>query len=76
MHTIKGKKTTFTHHLDLSGEIIIQTDKGKLKVDSSDIINFVLEHFRQEKIGQLEEMNFSQLKNLVVNDLNQVSQKK
>jgi hypothetical protein len=68
-HTTKGYETIFIHNSDMSGEITIKNDNGELNVSGNNIVNFVLEHLRNEKIGQLEQMNERQLKNATLNAL-------
>jgi hypothetical protein len=40
----------------MSGDITIVTGKGELDVNGDDIIEFVIEHIKREKISQFENM--------------------
>lgn len=59
MHTFEGKSCRIHHNSDMSGEINIcdkNSDK-KLAVEAQDILDFVAEYIRAERIGMLEQMS-------------------
>lgn len=69
MHSSKINKTQFHYNSDMSGEVIIIVNDQEIKVEGDDLIEFVLDRLRDEKIGQLEQMDERQLKNAVLNAL-------
>jgi len=69
MHSSKINKTQFHYNSDMSGEVIIVVKDKEIKVEGDDLIEFVLDRLRDEKIGQLERMDEKQLKNAVLNAL-------
>ena len=69
MHSSKINKTQFHYNSDMSGEVIIMVDDQEIRVEGDDLIEFVLDRLRDEKIGQLEQMDERQLKNAVLNAL-------
>ena len=55
MHTFEGKNCRFFYNSDMSGEIYIRdknSDK-ELKVESHDILDFVDNYIRNQKISKL-----------------------
>lgn len=59
MHTFDGKSCRIHYNSDMSGEVHIcdkATDK-ELKVEAQDILDFVAEYVRTERIGILEQMS-------------------
>jgi hypothetical protein len=57
VHTFTGKKCRIHHNSDMSGDAIISSDDAEqIKVPVSDILAFVADHIRTEKISQLEQM--------------------
>jgi hypothetical protein len=53
MHQIKTNSgTRFFYNHDLSGEIIIEPSEGK--VSGGDLLEFVAEYIRQQRIRELE----------------------
>ena len=69
MHHSKVNDTQFNYNSDMSGKVIITVDNQEMKVEGKDLIEFVLDRLRDEKIGQLEQMDEKQLKNAVLNAL-------
>lgn len=58
MHTFDGKSCRIHFNSDMSGDIHIwdkDSDK-EIKVDGQDILDFVANHVRNEKISKLEQM--------------------
>jgi len=53
----------------MSGEVIIMVDDQEIRVEGNDIIEFVLDRLRDEKIGKLEQMDTDDLKKSVLNAL-------
>lgn len=58
MHTFDGKSCRIHFNSDMSGEIhICDKDSYKeIKVDGQDILDFVANHVRRERISKLEQM--------------------
>lgn len=58
MHTFKGNKTTIHYNSDMSGECIIynKETEQEVKVSCEDILEFVANYVREQKIGNLEQM--------------------
>ena len=59
MHTFDGKSCKIHYNSDMSGEVNICdkiTDK-ELIVEAQDILDFVADYIRNEKIGMLEQMS-------------------
>lgn len=59
MHTFDGKTCRIHYNSDMSGEVHICdkiTDK-ELKVEAQDILDFVAEYVRSQRIGTLEQMS-------------------
>jgi hypothetical protein len=63
MHTHEGKKTTFFHNGDYSGDVIIKLlETGlEMRVDAHDLIDFVTEYVRGQRIAALEDMTTEEL---------------
>lgn len=59
MYTFEGKSCRIHHNSDMSGEVhICDKNSGKeLKVEAQDILDFVAEYIRSERIGRLEQMS-------------------
>jgi hypothetical protein len=57
-HTSILNKTTFNFNSDMSGDITIKNDKGELEVDGKDLIQFIVNYLKKEKIRYLENMDF------------------
>ena len=60
MHTFNGKETIIHYDSDVAtGKVIIRNKHYdlELSVSGEDIIDFVAEYVREEKIGKLEQMN-------------------
>ncbi len=53
----------------MSGEVHIIVNNVELKVDGNDLIEFVLDRLRDEKIGKLEQMTTDDLKRAILNNL-------
>ena len=59
MHTFEGKSCRIHHNNDMSGEVHIcdkNSDK-ELVLDAHDILDFVADYVRSERIGMLEQMS-------------------
>lgn len=59
MHTFEGKSCRIHHNSDMSGEVHIcdkYSDK-ELVIDAQDILDFVADYVRSERIGMLEQMS-------------------
>ena len=59
MHTFEGKSCRIHHNSDMSGEVYI-CDKNyddELEVEAQDILDFVANYIRAERIEKLEQMN-------------------
>ena len=69
MHSSKINKTQFHYNSDMSGEVIIIVNNQEIRVEGNDIIEFVLDRLRDEKIRHLEQMDELQLKKVVINAL-------
>ena len=69
MHSSKINETQFHYNSDMSGKVIIMVNDQEIKVEGNDIIEFVLNRLRDEKIGQLEQMETDDLKKSVLNAL-------
>ena len=69
MHSSKINKTKFHYNSDMSGEVIIMVNSQEIKVEGNDLIEFVLDRLRDEKIYKLEDMETEDLKKSVLNAL-------
>ena len=56
-HSYFQKETTFICNSDLSGDITIKTNTGELEVNGDDIVNFVIDHLKNELIANIESMD-------------------
>lgn len=58
MHTFDGSKTRIHFNSDMSGdcEIIEKESGNSVKVPCEDILDFVADYVRGQKIGNLEQM--------------------
>lgn len=54
-HTYMFSNTTFICNPDLSGTVEIKTDNGRIEVVGRDLIAFVADYVRREKIAALED---------------------
>lgn len=63
MHTFHGKKTRIHYNSDMSGNIIIQHKDYELELSvlGEDILDFVAEYVRSQKISKLEQMDSKKL---------------
>ena len=63
MHTFNGKKTRIHFNSDMSGDcIVINTDtEQKVEIPCEDIISFVAEYVRSERIGKIEQMGTDEI---------------
>lgn len=66
MHSNNINGTNFHYNSDMSGSVIIQTGEGELEVSGSDLMEFVLDRLRDEKISRLEDMSTEELKALFI----------
>lgn len=59
-HTSNYSKTTFIGNADLSGDVTIINKKTnkQIEVDGDDLLEFVLEYVRGEKIAILQEEDY------------------
>jgi len=60
MHTFKGKSCTIHYNGDMSGELKIcnRKDNVWITVKADDIMRFVMEHIKSQKIAEIESMNW------------------
>ncbi len=59
MHTFEGKSCRIHYNSDMSGEVHIcdkNSDK-ELVIDAQDILDFVADYVRSQRIGTLEQMS-------------------
>lgn len=63
MHTFEGKSCRIHFNSDMSGDIhIVKKDSDKeIKVDGQDILDFVANYVRSEKISTLEQMEMKEI---------------
>lgn len=63
MHTFNGKKTTIHYNSDMSGDCVIfnKETEQKVEVSCEDILEFVAEYVRSQKIGKLEQMGSKEI---------------
>jgi len=63
MHTFAGKTCVIHHNSDMSGSIdIIQRDTNEaVKISGEDILEFVADFIRSEKISKLEQSNWKDI---------------
>ncbi len=57
MITVKTETACFNSNSDLSGDVIITTEGGTVRVAGSDLLYFVADKVRTEKIDKLERMS-------------------
>lgn len=58
MHTFEGNKTRIHYNSDMSGDCIIfnKEDGQEIRVSCEDILDFVANYVRIQKISKLEQM--------------------
>jgi len=62
MHHYQGTgKTGFNYSSDASGDVIIETDDGSIRVPCNDVLEFVAELVRMSKISRIEDASVEQL---------------
>ena len=63
MHTLGNKRTIFNYNSDFSGDIkIVDVATGNtIEVASDDLLYFVADFIRSEKISKLEQMSTKEL---------------
>lgn len=63
MHTFNGNKTRIHYNLDMSGECIIfnKETEQEIKVSCEDILEFVAEYVKIQKISKLEQMDSEEI---------------
>jgi hypothetical protein len=54
MHSFHGDNVVIHHNSDYSGEVIICQDDKEIRMNAGDLIDFVAEYVRREKIKKLE----------------------
>lgn len=55
MHTFETPNTTFHFNSDMSGEVeLVRPDGRRLKVPGCDLLSFVAEIVRRDRVSQLE----------------------
>jgi len=75
MKIFKGTTCTIHSNSDLSGNIVITTsnknvdiysdNRGvEIRISASDLLEFITNHFKNEKISQIEKMDIRKLLNL------------
>lgn len=67
MQSSKINKTQFHYNSDMSSEVIIKVDGKEIRVEGNDLIKFVLDRLRDEKISKLEDMETEDLRKSVLN---------
>jgi hypothetical protein len=66
MHTAELKSARFHYNSDLSGKVIITTvDGDSIEVDGNDILSFVAEFIRMERIDKIEQLTTDELLGMV-----------
>lgn len=53
-HTLALTAATFNYNSDLSGNVTITTHEGRIDVPCRELVSFVVEHVRRERIIALE----------------------
>lgn len=61
MHTTHSNDTTFVHHGDYSGDVIINHGGDSIEVPAEDLLSFAAEYVRQHRIRQLEEASIDEM---------------
>lgn len=61
MHSFHGDNVVIHHNGDYSGECIIQQEGKEIRMNTSDLIDFVAAYVRNQKIEQLEQMDSKDL---------------
>lgn len=57
MHSFHGDNVVIYHNGDYSGEVTICQDSVEIKMNASDLIDFVAGYVRYKKISELEQMS-------------------
>lgn len=57
MHTFTGNTCKIHYNSDMSGELIIASGNAEMTIDAQDILNFIAEYVRSQKIRGLEQMS-------------------
>jgi hypothetical protein len=53
MHSSKINNTQFHYNSDMSGEVIIMVGDNEIEVSGADLIEFILERLKSDKIEKL-----------------------
>lgn len=61
MHTFRSNETTFHHNNDLSGDVVIERHDKRIMVPAEELVEFVAEHVRRQRIADLERMDFREV---------------
>ena len=63
MHTFKGEKTRIHYNLDMSGtcNIIDMETECEVTVPCEDIVAFVAEYVRSQRVGEIEQMGIKEV---------------
>lgn len=62
MHTLNAPKgTRFHYNSDLSGNVIVMTPEGEFHVPGDDLLAFVADYVREERIARLEQASAAEL---------------
>jgi len=59
MHTFEGKSCRIHYNSDMSGEVHIcdKNSNMEIEIEAQDILDFVADYVRVERIGMLEQMS-------------------
>ena len=63
MHTFNGESCTIHYNSDMSGEVIInsKTINKAIEIEAKDILDFVADYIRREKISTFENMSTTEI---------------
>lgn len=65
MHTLEYAKTTFNFNSDLSGDVrIVTANGGEIEVPGYDLVCFVAEYVRRQRIYEIESMHVHEVLNV------------
>lgn len=68
MHSFNGNKTTVHYNSDMSGDCVIfnKETEQEVEVPCEDILEFIADYVRSQKIGKLEQMDSKKILGLIV----------
>ena len=60
-HTTKKGNTIFIHNGSYKGNVNISNSTSEIDIEFDELLDFVVDYIKQEKIAEVEQMNTSEL---------------